>query len=114
MKKARLVFKNNTPFSLDFDDFYFNSNDGINESKYIYSEAFDWDENDEFIIAELGFGIGLNFFLTLQRFFKSKKAPKRLFYVSVEGFYIEKEELRLCYKKLGIYEEFRGIFTLLS
>ena len=107
MKKARLVFKNNTPFSLDFDDFYFNSNDGINESKYIYSEAFDWNEKDEFIIAELGFGIGLNFFLTLQRFFKSKKAPKRLFYVSVEGFYIEKEELRLCYKKLGIYEEFK-------
>lgn len=107
MKKAQLIFKNNTPFSLDFDDFYFNSNDGINESKYVYTEAFEWNENDEFIIAELGFGIGLNFFLTLQRFLKANKAPKRLFYVSVEGFYIEKDELRQCYKKLGIYEEFK-------
>lgn len=107
MKKARLTFKNNTPFSLDFDDFYFNSDDGINESKYVYTEAFEWNEDDEFIIAELGFGIGLNFFLTLQRFLKAKKAPKRLFYLSIEGFYIEKEELRQCYKKLEIYEEFK-------
>lgn len=40
MKKANLIFKDNTPFSLDFDDFYFNSKDGLNESKFVYSEAF--------------------------------------------------------------------------
>lgn len=107
MKKANLIFKDNTPFSLDFDDFYFNSKDGINESKFVYSEAFEWSRNDNFIIAESGFGIGLNFFLTLQRFLKDENRPKNLFYVSIEGFYIEKDKLREIYKKLGFYEEFK-------
>ncbi|MBK1972878.1 bifunctional tRNA (5-methylaminomethyl-2-thiouridine)(34)-methyltransferase MnmD/FAD-dependent 5-carboxymethylaminomethyl-2-thiouridine(34) oxidoreductase MnmC [Campylobacter sp. TTU-622] len=107
MKKANIIFKDNTPFSLDFDDFYFNSKDGLNESKYIYSEAFEFTQEDNFVIAELGFGIGLNFFLTLKRFLKSTKRPKKLFYISIEGFYIEKEFLREIYKKLGFYDEFK-------
>lgn len=37
MKKAKLIFKDNTPFSLDFDDFYFNFKDGLNESKYLFT-----------------------------------------------------------------------------
>ena len=99
MKKANLIFKDNTPFSLDFDDFYFNSKDGLNESKFVYSEAFEFEENDTFIIAESGFGIGLNFFLTLKRFLQAKKRPKKLFYTSIEGFYIEKDKLREIYQK---------------
>ncbi|EKY3853821.1 bifunctional tRNA (5-methylaminomethyl-2-thiouridine)(34)-methyltransferase MnmD/FAD-dependent 5-carboxymethylaminomethyl-2-thiouridine(34) oxidoreductase MnmC, partial [Campylobacter coli] len=109
MKKANLIFKDNTPFSLDFDDFYFNSKDGLNESKFVYSEAFEFEENDTFIIAESGFGIGLNFFLTLKRFLQAKKRPKKLFYTSIEGFYIEKDKLREIYQKLGFYEEFKEI-----
>ncbi|MBK1963727.1 bifunctional tRNA (5-methylaminomethyl-2-thiouridine)(34)-methyltransferase MnmD/FAD-dependent 5-carboxymethylaminomethyl-2-thiouridine(34) oxidoreductase MnmC [Campylobacter novaezeelandiae] len=107
MKKANIIFKDNTPFSLDFDDFYFNSKDGLNESKYIYSESFEFTQNDSFVIAELGFGIGLNFFLTLKRFLKATKRPKKLFYISIEGFYIEKDFLREIYKKLGFYDEFK-------
>ncbi|EHN5441378.1 hypothetical protein KI960_000577, partial [Campylobacter jejuni] len=42
MKKAKLIFKDNTPFSLDFDDFYFNSKDGLNESKFVYTHSFEW------------------------------------------------------------------------
>ncbi|HHW1546256.1 TPA: tRNA (5-methylaminomethyl-2-thiouridine)(34)-methyltransferase MnmD, partial [Campylobacter coli] len=109
MKQANLIFKDNTPFSLDFDDFYFNSKDGLNESKFVYSEAFEFEENDTFIIAESGFGIGLNFFLTLKRFLQAKKRPKKLFYTSIEGFYIEKDKLREIYQKLGFYEEFKEI-----
>lgn len=107
MKKARLVLKDNVPFSLDFKDYYFNSKNGLNESKFVYTQAFQWQEKDEFVIAETGFGIGLNFFLTLQRFLKAKKRPKRLFYVSIEGFYIEKEKLKELYQTLGFYEEFK-------
>ncbi|MCX2682469.1 bifunctional tRNA (5-methylaminomethyl-2-thiouridine)(34)-methyltransferase MnmD/FAD-dependent 5-carboxymethylaminomethyl-2-thiouridine(34) oxidoreductase MnmC [Campylobacter sp. MIT 21-1685] len=107
MKKANLIVRNNTPFSLDFDDYYFNSNDGLNESKFVYTESFAWDKKDEFVIAESGFGIGLNFFLTLKRFLHSKDAPKHLFYISIEAFYIEKEKLRELYKQLGFYGEFK-------
>lgn len=108
MKKARIIFKDNTPFSLDFDDFYFNSKDGVAESQFIYSEAFEWRESQNFVIAETGFGIGLNFFLTLKRFFQSQIRPKNLFYISVEGFYLSQNEIKSAYEKLGIYEEFKA------
>ncbi|EAL4431046.1 bifunctional tRNA (5-methylaminomethyl-2-thiouridine)(34)-methyltransferase MnmD/FAD-dependent 5-carboxymethylaminomethyl-2-thiouridine(34) oxidoreductase MnmC [Campylobacter jejuni] len=111
MKKAKLIFKDNTPFSLDFDDFYFNSKDGLNESKFVYTHSFEWKNQENFIIAESGFGIGLNFFLTLKRFLETtpSKRPKKLFYISIEAFYIEKEQLREIYQKLGSYEEFKGL-----
>lgn len=109
MKKARVIFKDNTPYSLDFEDFYFNSQEGVEESRFVYTEAFEWEECESFIIAETGFGIGLNFFLTLQNFLKTKKRPKRLFYVSVEGFYLEPSFLREAYKRLGIYGEIKEL-----
>ncbi|ENK1724120.1 bifunctional tRNA (5-methylaminomethyl-2-thiouridine)(34)-methyltransferase MnmD/FAD-dependent 5-carboxymethylaminomethyl-2-thiouridine(34) oxidoreductase MnmC [Campylobacter upsaliensis] len=109
MKKARVIFKDNTPYSLDFEDFYFNSQEGVEESRFVYTEAFEWEECESFIIAETGFGIGLNFFSTLQNFLKTKKRPKRLFYVSVEGFYLEPSFLREAYKRLGIYEEIKEL-----
>ena len=111
MKKAKLIFKDNTPFSLDFDDFYFNSKDGLNESKFVYTYSFEWKNQENFIIAESGFGIGLNFFLTLKRFLETtpSKRPKKLFYISIEAFYIEKEQLREIYQKLGFYEEFKEL-----
>ncbi|AJC86128.1 bifunctional tRNA (5-methylaminomethyl-2-thiouridine)(34)-methyltransferase MnmD/FAD-dependent 5-carboxymethylaminomethyl-2-thiouridine(34) oxidoreductase MnmC [Campylobacter sp. RM16704] len=108
MKKANIIIKNNTPFSLDFDDYYFNCDDGLGESAFIYSNAFEFNEKQT-IIAELGFGIGLNFFLTLKRFLKEKKDSQRLFYLSFENFYIEKEKLREIYKNLGFYEEFKEL-----
>ncbi|MBS4331038.1 bifunctional tRNA (5-methylaminomethyl-2-thiouridine)(34)-methyltransferase MnmD/FAD-dependent 5-carboxymethylaminomethyl-2-thiouridine(34) oxidoreductase MnmC [Campylobacter vulpis] len=109
MKKARVIFKDNTPYSLDFEDFYFNSQQGVEESRFVYAEAFEWKECENFTIAETGFGIGLNFFLTLQRFLKAKERPKRLFYVSVEGFYLESSFLREAYQRLGIYEDFKEL-----
>lgn len=109
MEKANIIFKDNTPFSLDFDDFYFNSQDGVQESKYIYTEAFSWSNEEQFVIAETGFGIGLNFFLTLKRFLKEQNHQKRLFYISIEKFYIDKETLREIYQKLGFYEDFKEI-----
>lgn len=69
MKKAKLIFKDNTPFSLDFDDFYFNSKDGLNESKFVYTHSFEWKNQENFIIAESGFGIGLNFFSYFETLF---------------------------------------------
>lgn len=109
MKKANIKIENNALFSLDFDDIYFDKKDALNERKFVYSEAFEFTQNESFVIGELGFGIGLNFFLTLKRFLNLKKRPKRLFYVSLEGFYIAENELREIYKKLGFYEEFGEI-----
>lgn len=109
MNKAHLIYKDKSVYSLDFEDIYFDAQNGIEESRFVYSEAFEFKAQDTFIIAELGFGVGLNFFLTLQRFLRAKIRPKRLFYVSLEGFYIEKAHLREIYQKLGLYDEFKEL-----
>lgn len=107
MKKANLIFKDNTPFSLDFDDFYFNSKDGLNESKFVYSEAFEFEENDTFIIAESGFGIGLNFFLTLKRFLQAKKRPKNYFTPALRVFILKKTSLEKFIKSLDFMKNLK-------
>ena len=109
MTRARLEFRDKGIYSLDFNDIYFDGSQGLEESRFVYSEGFEFSPREHFIIAELGFGVGLNFFLTLQRFLRAKNRPKRLFYVSLEGFYIEKELLREIYQKLGFYEEFKPL-----
>lgn len=101
MNKAKLIYKDKGIYSLDFKDIYFDSSQGIEESHFVYSDAFEFKAQNSFIIAELGFGIGLNFFLCLKRFLRAKTRPKRLFYVSLEGFYIEKEHLREIYQNLA-------------
>lgn len=106
MKKANLVFKNDIPFSLDFSDYYFGY-DGIKEREFVYINSFDFNDNRNFIIAELGFGIGLNFFLTLKKYKNSKIKPKNLFYISIEGFYIDKDDLKNIYKRLNLYDYFK-------
>lgn len=108
MKKANFIVKEKSIYSLDFEDFYFNSNEGIKESRFVYTEAFEF-EKEQSIIAELGFGIGLNFFLTLKRFLQNKQKGQRLFYISFENFYISKENLLDIYKKLDFYEEFKEL-----
>ena len=109
MNKARLIYKDKSIYSLDFEDIYFDTQNGVEESRFVYSEAFEFKAQNTFIIAELGFGVGLNFFLTLQRFLRAKIRPRRLFYVSLEGFYIEKAHLREIYQKLGLYDEFKEL-----
>lgn len=57
----------NTPVSAQFDDVYFSNQDGLAESHYIFQDGNQlwqrWQQTSEahFVIAETGFGTGLNF-----------------------------------------------------
>ena len=60
----------NVPRSVRFGDLYFSDLDGLDETKYVFLNGNKLPENwrctDRFIIAETGFGTGLNFFATWQ------------------------------------------------
>ena len=63
-----------TPFSPQFDDVYFSNLDGLAESRYVFltqnqlpTRWLNW-QNDHFVIAETGFGTGLNFLAAWQVF----------------------------------------------
>ena len=92
------------PISTLFDDVYFNTEEGIEESFYVFFQGNELNErwieckSEHFSIAETGFGTGLNFLVTclqFQLFLKShpKNPLKRLFFSSFEKYPLNKQDL---------------------
>ena len=103
-----------TPISDQFDDVYFSNQDGLAETRYVFLEGNQlWQRwlqfsAAHFVIAETGFGTGLNFFAATELFRKFRAqfpdAPlKRLFFISFEKYPIPLEQLQLAHQA---YPEF--------
>ena len=101
------------PFSSLFDDHYFNTDHGIDESHYVFIEGNQlikrWENwpHETFCIAETGFGTGLNFLLTSLMFDRflaqhSDKPLKRLFFTSFEKYPLNQQDLQLSIQKWSI------------
>lgn len=92
--------ENGTPISKHFDDPYFSKEEGLAESTYVFlktnrlAERFAaLEENQHFVIAETGFGTGLNFLLTWRCFLEHAPKSARLRYISIEGYPLRSEDL---------------------
>ena len=98
IQHAKIHFnQENTPVSDKFDDVYFSNQDGLAETHYVFLEGNQlWErwvnyQEAHFVIAETGFGTGLNFFAvtTLFREFRQKhpdSSLKRLYFTSFEKY----------------------------
>ena len=98
IQHAKIHFnQENTPVSDKFDDVYFSNQDGLAETHYVFLEGNQlwerWVNYQEayFVIAETGFGTGLNFFAvtSLFREFRQKypDSPlKHLYFISFEKY----------------------------
>ncbi len=106
-----LTFKQDgTPFSKLFNDIYFDSEYGYQQSEQIFIHGNDVcrrikQAKNSFVIAETGFGTGLNFLLTLQAYQKSQQdiAPTEcvnLSFISVEKYPLTKAQLALSLQSL--------------
>lgn len=68
MQFANIQWKNQQPYSLDFNDVYYSSDDGLAETDYVFiqhnqlNQRFTQLDKNRFTIIETGFGTGLNFF----------------------------------------------------
>ena len=89
-----------TPVADDFDDVYFSNEDGLAESDYVFyqhnhiSERLRSHPREQFVIAETGFGTGLNFLNAWQRFAtQTEKKATRLHFISFEKFPIQHQDL---------------------
>ena len=96
MKSARVVLKGGIPFNPEFDDIYFNADDPIGQSEYVFNSVFDeiWSKKSEFNVLEAGFGAGLNFLCAFKRF---KNSDKFLNFVSIEKTPIARDDLTKIY-----------------
>lgn len=106
---ATVTFNNlGVPVSTEFDDIYFNNENGLAESRYVFLQHNDlptrWQTSlhSTFRIAETGFGTGLNFLACWQLFRQTAPAHQRLHYVSFEKYPLQKADLE---RALGAFPE---------
>lgn len=91
LNAAQLEWRDGQPWASAFDDIYY-SRDGRSETDYVFLQQNRleqrWSEwhsgGDCFVIAETGFGSGLNFLLAAQLFLARAPSSARLQFVSTE------------------------------
>lgn len=85
---GELTWQGNTPFSTLYNDPYYSPENGVAEAEYVFLSGNNlparWHGADHFTIAELGFGTGLNFLLTVKRWRETQPNSARLKYISFE------------------------------
>ncbi|MDG1644624.1 bifunctional tRNA (5-methylaminomethyl-2-thiouridine)(34)-methyltransferase MnmD/FAD-dependent 5-carboxymethylaminomethyl-2-thiouridine(34) oxidoreductase MnmC [Klebsiella huaxiensis] len=110
IQPANLEFNaEGTPVSRDFDDVYFSNDNGLEETRYVFlggnqlNERFPIHSHPLFIVAESGFGTGLNF-LTLWQAFdvfhrdNPEATLQRLHFISFEKFPLKADDLSLAHQ----------------
>ncbi|NVJ98307.1 MAG: tRNA (5-methylaminomethyl-2-thiouridine)(34)-methyltransferase MnmD [Alphaproteobacteria bacterium] len=88
-KSSMLQWRGNAPVSEAFDDVYYSAENGLEETQFVFLQGIGapevWADTDHYVIAETGFGTGLNFLATWKAWQESG-AKGRLTFISVEGF----------------------------
>jgi tRNA 5-methylaminomethyl-2-thiouridine biosynthesis bifunctional protein len=110
MHQVGLDWREGQPYSEMFDDVYFSRADGLAESEYVFLRNNGlpdaWRERDSFVIAETGFGTGLNFMLTATRWLETARPDAHLYYYSVEKYPLQRDDLQ---RVLSLYPQFSTI-----
>ncbi|WP_213989826.1 bifunctional tRNA (5-methylaminomethyl-2-thiouridine)(34)-methyltransferase MnmD/FAD-dependent 5-carboxymethylaminomethyl-2-thiouridine(34) oxidoreductase MnmC [Sodalis sp. dw_96] len=99
-----------TPVSRQFDDVYFSNEDGLEETRYVFLRnnglpaRFLQHPRSSFIVAETGFGTGLNFLALWQAFRRFRQdnqgeVLRHLHYISFEQFPLQVPDLVLSLER---------------
>lgn len=112
MKYQNIVWNNNnTPVSIHFDDIYFNNNDAIAECQYVFIDGnhlnqrfYDY-QKTIFVVAETGFGSGLNLLVLWQQFLNFKQNNphhplKELHFYSIEKYPLSLQEVEQIHQQI--------------
>lgn len=101
IEPATLEWRDGQPVSSRFGDVYFSRENGLEETHYVFlghnrlPERFaNLGSGDSFVVAETGFGTGLNFLATWETFRDNAPAGASLHFVSVERYPLRLEDLR--------------------
>ncbi|OLF52477.1 bifunctional tRNA (5-methylaminomethyl-2-thiouridine)(34)-methyltransferase MnmD/FAD-dependent 5-carboxymethylaminomethyl-2-thiouridine(34) oxidoreductase MnmC [Pseudomonas chlororaphis] len=89
------------PHSRVFDDVYFSTESGLDETRHVFLEQNRLRERfaalapgERFVIGETGFGTGLNFLCAWQLFEQQADASARLHFISVEKYPLSPADLQ--------------------
>ncbi|WP_440683122.1 bifunctional tRNA (5-methylaminomethyl-2-thiouridine)(34)-methyltransferase MnmD/FAD-dependent 5-carboxymethylaminomethyl-2-thiouridine(34) oxidoreductase MnmC [Cysteiniphilum halobium] len=112
MQHAKLKWQDSgEPLSDEFGDVYFSKHNGLAESEYVFldgnqlKQRFEnLDQATHFVIAETGFGTGLNFLVTLKLWDKYAPKTAKLSFISCEKYPLTYGDLE---KALSIWHELK-------
>lgn len=113
--KPELSWKDDgTPVADGFDDVYFSTDSGLEETRVVFLGACGlpdrWSDVSSFTVGELGFGTGLNFLATVQLWLSSPKQGKAwLHFVSVEGFPLSRADAEKALSRWPELSEFSSL-----
>lgn len=100
LENAQIDWREGVPFSTQFNDIYFSRTDGFEETRYTFIDGNQllerWKKpliGNQFRVAELGFGTGLNFLSTLYHWQSHGPTEGWLEYHSVEKFPLKLDDL---------------------
>lgn len=96
-------------------DVYFSAEDGLAETGAVFLSGCRLDERfaagGTILVAELGFGTGLNFLAAWQLFEQAAPADARLHFVSLEGFPLSQGDARRALSAFGEVSDKAGLLT---
>jgi tRNA 5-methylaminomethyl-2-thiouridine biosynthesis bifunctional protein len=101
-------------YSLKYNDVYWSQDGGWSEKNYVFLDSVGisekWAGKEVFSILELGFGGGINFLATRQKWRDSKLLQRKLNYISIEQNPLPRTSLESLYNSLEIdtslYDDF--------
>jgi tRNA 5-methylaminomethyl-2-thiouridine biosynthesis bifunctional protein len=101
LPSASLEWREGQPYSRHFEAHYFSKNNALDEAHHVFIEgnqlAQRWQGiSQDFVIAETGFGSGLNFLLAWSLWKKLALSTARLHFVSTEIEPLSLSDLRRC------------------
>ncbi len=86
------------PYSNVHKDIYYSTRDAISETRHVFLSGIKapdcWREPRQYVIAETGFGAGLNFLTTWDLWKKTRPSNGRLFFISIENAPLTRSQLR--------------------
>ncbi len=80
-----------------FDDVYFSVEDGLAETRHVFLDSNhlpnDWQGKSNYVIAETGFGTGLNFLAAWALFKQTASPDQTLDFISIEKYPLERDQI---------------------
>lgn len=104
------------PFASDYQDVYYSRHDPLGESSHVFVQGNRLPERfaalaagEDFVIAELGFGAGLNFLNTCRHWCASAPAGASLHYVSCELHPFRRDDLARLHAHFPELQDFAAV-----
>lgn len=95
----KLEWRNGLPYSKQFQDVYFSSDNGMLETEYVFLQGNDlpnrWQNHaiKTFIITETGFGTGLNFLCAVKLWLSVAPVQATLHFITVEKYPLSLQDI---------------------